>query len=66
MPSFTQMMLADDRNFYKLEKWTKDGMKVECMLYAGMATDERANRFTSRLQQMAIRAPCRQTQTFFR
>ena len=25
---------ADDRNFYKVEKWTKDGMKVERMLYA--------------------------------
>jgi hypothetical protein len=23
---------ADDRNFYKLEKWTKDGMKIERML----------------------------------
>jgi hypothetical protein len=26
---------ADDRNFYKLEKWTKDGLKIERMLYAG-------------------------------
>jgi hypothetical protein len=27
--------LADDRNFYKVEKWTKDGTKVDRMLYAG-------------------------------
>jgi hypothetical protein len=23
---------ADDRNFYKVEKWTKDGMKIERLL----------------------------------
>ncbi len=28
-------LYADDRNFYKVEKWTKDGAKVERMLYAG-------------------------------
>jgi hypothetical protein len=28
-------LLADDRNFYKVEKWTKDGGKVDRMLYAG-------------------------------
>jgi hypothetical protein len=26
---------ADDRNFYKVEKWTKDGLKVDGLLYAG-------------------------------
>jgi hypothetical protein len=26
---------ADLRNFYKVEKWTKDGTKVDRMLYAG-------------------------------
>jgi hypothetical protein len=28
-------LCADDRNFYKVEKWTKDGTKVDRMLYAG-------------------------------
>jgi hypothetical protein len=28
-------LLADDRNYYKVEKWTKDGAKVDRMLYAG-------------------------------
>ena len=28
-------LLADDRSYYKVEKWTKDGTKVERMLYAG-------------------------------
>ncbi len=26
---------ADDSNFYKVEKWTKDGAKVDRLLYAG-------------------------------
>jgi hypothetical protein len=26
---------ADDCNFYKLEKWTKDGTKIERLLFAG-------------------------------
>jgi hypothetical protein len=28
---------ADDRNFYKVEKWTKDGTKVDRLLYAGIS-----------------------------
>jgi hypothetical protein len=29
------LLLADDRNYYKVEKWSKDGSKVDRMLYAG-------------------------------
>jgi hypothetical protein len=28
-------IVADVRNFYKVEKWTQDGMKVDSLLYAG-------------------------------
>jgi hypothetical protein len=28
-------LIADLRNFYKVEKWTQDGMKVDSLLYAG-------------------------------
>ena len=28
-------LYADDRNFYKVEKWTADGTKVDWLLYAG-------------------------------
>jgi hypothetical protein len=28
-------LLADDRNYYKVEKWTKDGTKVDRLLYVG-------------------------------
>ena len=29
---------ADRRNFYKVEKWCRDGLRVELMLYAGRPT----------------------------
>jgi hypothetical protein len=32
--------LADDRNYYKVEKWTKDGAKVDRLLYAGNNLDK--------------------------
>ena len=28
-------LLADHRSFYKVETWTRDGMKVDSLLYAG-------------------------------
>ena len=28
-------LYADDRNFYKVEQWTRDGMRIERLLYAG-------------------------------
>ena len=27
--------MPDDRNFYRVEKWTRDGTKVDSLLYAG-------------------------------
>ena len=33
-------LIADHRNFYKVEKWTKDGSKVDHMLYAGGKLDK--------------------------
>jgi hypothetical protein len=35
---------ADDRNFYKVEKWTKDGTKIERLLYTGNNLDKAARR----------------------
>jgi hypothetical protein len=31
---------ADDLNFYKVEKWTKDGTKIDRLLYAGNNLEE--------------------------
>ena len=45
-------LLADDRNFYKVEKWTKDGTKVDRMLYAGNNLDRAKELFA-----WAIKAP---------
>jgi hypothetical protein len=28
-------LVADARNFYKVEKWTRDGTKVDSLLYGG-------------------------------
>jgi hypothetical protein len=33
-------LYADDRNFYKVELWTKDGQRVLRMLYAGNNLDK--------------------------
>ena len=33
-------LYADDRNFYKVEKWTKDGTTVDSLLYAGNNLDK--------------------------
>ena len=34
-------LVADVRNFYKVEKWTRDGMKVDSLFYAGNNLDKR-------------------------
>ena len=33
-------LYADERNFYKIEKWTKEGSRVDRMLYAGNNLDK--------------------------
>jgi hypothetical protein len=33
-------LYADDRNFCKVEKWTRDGTKVDKMLYGGDNLDK--------------------------
>jgi hypothetical protein len=43
----TEPLIADHRNFYKVEKWTKDGARVERMLYAGSNLDKAREVFAS-------------------
>ena len=38
-------LLADHRNYYKVEQWSQDGMRVERMLFAGYSLD-RARRYS--------------------
>ena len=43
MPDFEETddpHYADRRNFYKVEKWSRDGLRVELMLYAGSSLDK--------------------------
>ena len=41
---------ADKRNFYKLEKWTKDGAKIDRMLYAGNNLDKARKLFAEAIK----------------
>jgi hypothetical protein len=36
---------ADQRNFYKVEKWSRDWLRVELMLYAGNDLDKARRMF---------------------
>jgi hypothetical protein len=38
--TMNEPLLADHRNYYKVDKWTKDGARVERMLYAGSNLDK--------------------------
>jgi hypothetical protein len=40
-------LYADDRNFYKVEVWSRDGMHINALLYAGNNLDK-AGRFLLR------------------
>jgi hypothetical protein len=39
-------LVANARNFYKAEKWTRDGTKVDSLLYAGNNLDKARDVFT--------------------
>ena len=41
---------ADRRNFYKVEQWSKDGMRVMDFVFAGASLDK-ANRIFDRITQ---------------
>ena len=42
---------ADDRNFYKVEKWTKDGTKIDRLLYAGNNLDKARELFAEEVKR---------------
>ena len=54
-------LIADHRDFYKVEKWTKDGAKVERMLYAGSSLDKAREVFAAAIEhRLRIRLTIRQ------
>ena len=44
-------LYADYRNFYKLEKWTKDGTKIDRLLYAGNNLDKARELFAEEVKR---------------
>jgi hypothetical protein len=47
-------LYADRRNFYKVEKWSRDGLRVELVLYAGNNLDK-ARRIFKRAHKLRPR-----------
>jgi hypothetical protein len=43
-------LIADHRNYYKVEKWTKDGDRIERMLYAGNNLDKARDIFVKAIK----------------
>src|SRR5262249_19016926 len=43
-------LVADVRNFYKVEKWTKDGAKVDRLLYGGNNLDKARDVFAKAIK----------------
>jgi hypothetical protein len=44
-------LYADTRNFYKVEKWTRDGTKVDGLLYAGNNLGKAQEVFATAIKQ---------------
>jgi hypothetical protein len=54
-------LYADDRNFFKVEKWTRDGMAVDCLLYAGNSLAKAEDIFARAIKhRLRIRVTIRQ------
>jgi hypothetical protein len=45
---------ADQRNFYKVEKWSRDSMYIEEMLYAGSNLDRARAIFASTVERLRL------------
>jgi hypothetical protein len=43
-------LVADLRNFYKVEKWTRDGTKVDTLFYAGNNLDKARDVFAKAIK----------------
>jgi hypothetical protein len=43
-------LYADARNFYKVEKWTRDGTEVDSLLYAGNNLDKARDIFAQAIK----------------
>jgi hypothetical protein len=58
-------LYADRRNFYKVERWSRDGRRVEELLFAGNSLDKARrifDRFTTPRARLTIRQRTRMLQ----
>ena len=53
-------LIADHRNFYKVEKWIKDGSKVDRLLFAGSGLDKAREFFAAIYHRPRIRLTIQQ------
>ena len=54
-------LYADDRNFYKVEAWSRDGMRIDALLYAGNNLDNAQKIFVATVKHRpSIRLTIRQ------
>ena len=44
-------LYADDRNFYKVEAWSRDGMRIDALLYAGNSLDKAREIFVTTVKR---------------
>jgi hypothetical protein len=44
-------LYADERNFYKVEKWSKDDQCIECMLWAGNSIEKARQIFNAEVRR---------------
>ena len=47
-------LVADVRNFYKVEKWMRDGEKVDSLLYAGNNLDKTRDIFAKAIKHRPL------------
>ena len=44
-------LIADHRNFYKVEQWSRDGQRIERMLFAGNSLDRAREIFKAEIRR---------------
>jgi hypothetical protein len=45
---------ADTRNFYKVEAWSRDGMRIDALLYAGNNLDKAREIFVTTVKHRPL------------
>jgi hypothetical protein len=46
-----ELLIADHRNFYKVEQWSRDGQRIERMLFASNSLDRAREIFKAEIRR---------------